>query len=56
MLSLHTLDIRQLVAQDAAQIDVAYEKIMSEPTVQLKMLADALDVADKVLIAMSDAY
>ena len=37
----------QLV-QDVAEIDVAYENIMAEPTVQLQMLADALGVGAKV--------
>lgn len=34
--------------QDVAQEDFAYEKIMAEPTVQLQILADALDVGVKV--------
>lgn len=31
-----------------AEVDVAYEKIMAEPTVQLQILADALGVGAKV--------
>lgn len=34
--------------QDVAEIDVAYENIMAEPTLQLQMLADALGVNAKV--------
>lgn len=34
--------------QDVAQEDFAYEKIMAEPTAQLQILADALDIGLKV--------
>lgn len=34
--------------QDVAEVDVAYENIMAEPTLQLQMLADALGVSAKV--------
>ncbi|KAL3144429.1 hypothetical protein ABBQ32_004175 [Trebouxia sp. C0010 RCD-2024] len=37
--------------RDVAEIDVAYENIMAEPTLQLQMLADALGVNAKVDIA-----
>lgn len=39
----------KLLLQAVAEKDVAYERIMSEPTVQLQMLADALDIGDKVV-------
>ena len=38
---------RQLV-QEVAETDIAYEKIMAEPSVQLQILADALDVGGMV--------
>ena len=34
--------------QEVAGKDIAYEKIMAEPEVQLQILADALDVGGKV--------
>ena len=36
------------MVQEVAQRDIAYEKIMAEPTVQLQILANALDVGHKV--------
>ena len=46
----------QAMAQDAAQVDVAYENIMSDPMKELKMLADTLDVGDKVLAQRTSVH
>lgn len=40
--------MQHYLVQEVAGKDIAYEKIMAEPEVQLQILADALDVGGKV--------